>query len=440
MSKVMEFEIKNEQAAAIDIGSRQIFVSWDGITTAVYESFTQGYQACIADLKQYGVKKVCMEATGVYWIALHHMLEKAGFDVCLVNPKEVKQVQGRKTDVSDTCWMYQMFSAGLVRRSYVPKDLLKELRMLIREREDIISMGSSYINKMQKALELMNIKLTEVISQINGVSGLRIIEAIIAGERDAHKLLSLCHRSIIENKAEQIIKALEGDYNETWLFLLEQNLKLWRYHEQQLGIIDARIEKILELLQQDKQTVEITRKPKAIRHHAPKIKNLHQTLLNIYGVDANCIPGITNYSLLKLLAEVGTDMSRFPTVKHFVSWCGLAPGHNQSGTKHKKSKYKNRSNTGQVFREMAWGMINSKHIAIGAFIRRLRGRKDAAVAIKAGARKIAEAFYNLLTKGVDYVEQGARKYEQQLKEKQRSYLEKMAKQHGLALVDIQAVA
>jgi len=435
MSNVISFEVKNEQAAAIDIGSRHIFVSWDGITSKSYESFTQGYSACIADLKQQGVKHVCMEATGVYWIALHHMLEKAGFDVCLVNPKEVKQLQGRKTDVSDSCWMYQMFSAGLVRRSYVPKDLLKELRMLIREREDIISMGSTYINKMQKALELMNIKLTEVISQINGASGIGVIKAIIAGERDAQKLLLLCHKTIKENKAEQVLKALEGDYNETWLFLLEQNLILWEFHQRQLDIIDARVQQILERLQQDKQIIEITGKPKPIRHHPPKIKNLHQTLLNIYGVNANCIPGITNYSLLKLLAEVGTDMSRFATVKHFVSWCGLAPGHNQSGTKRKKSKFKNRSNAGQIFRELAWGLMNSKYIAIGAFIRRLKGRKNSGIAIKAGARKIAEAFYNLLTRGVDYVEQGVRKYEQQLKEKQRLYLEKMAKQHGFKLVD-----
>lgn len=334
--------------------------------------------------------------------------------------------------------MYQMFSAGLVRRSFVPKDLLKELRMLIREREDTISMGSAYVNKMQKALEMMNIKLTEVISQINGVSGLRMIEAIIAGERDPHNLLLLCHSSIKNKKANEVLKALAGNYNETWLFLLEHNLTCWKFLEQQLDTVDARIEKILDQLQRGKN-VAIPGKAKPIRHHGPKINNLHQSLLNIYGVNANCIPGITNYSLLKLLGEVGTDMSRFSSVKHFVSWCGLAPGHNQSGTKRKKSKFKNHSNAGQIFRELAWGMMNSKYIAIGSFIRRLNGRKNAGVAIKAGARKIAEAFYNLLTKGVDYVEQGVKKYEQQLKEKQRRYLEKMAKQHGFKLVDKQQI-
>ncbi len=276
-----------------------------------------------------------------------------------------------------------------------------------------------------------------MISDIKGVSGLRVIEGIIDGERDAHKLLMLCHKSIRDKKAGQVLKALEGNYNETWLFLLSENLKLWKIHEKQLDIVDARIEKVLEHLQQDKQTVTMEGKPKTIRRHAPKIKNLHQALLNIYGVNANCIPGITNYSLLKLLGEVGTDMSRFPTVKHFVSWCGLAPGHNQSGTRSKKSKFRNRSNAGQIFRELAWGMMNSKYVAIGAFIRRLKVRKNPGVAIKAGARKIAEAFYNLLTKGVDYVEQGIRKYELQLQEKQRRYLEKIAKQYGYKLIENQ---
>lgn len=175
MSKVITFEEKNANAAAIDIGAKKIFVSCDGTTVKSYDTFTQSYRECIKDLKQQGIKRVCMEATGVYWIALYQMLEAAGMEVCLVNPKEVKQVKGRKTDVADACWIQKMFSAGLVRQSYIPEGKLKELRMLIREREDIITMGSTYVNKMQKALELMNIKLTEVISQINGVSGIALM-------------------------------------------------------------------------------------------------------------------------------------------------------------------------------------------------------------------------------------------------------------------------
>ncbi len=438
MSKVITFEEKNANAAAIDIGAKQIFVSCDGATVKSYDTFTQSYRQCIKDLKQQGVERVCMEATGVYWISLYQMLEAAGMKVCLVNPKEVKQVRGRKTDVADACWIQKMFSAGLVRQSYIPEGKLKELRMLIREREDIITMGSTYVNKMQKALELMNIKLTEVISQINGVSGIALIEAILKGERDREVLLSLCHTSIKNKKAEQVMNALEGDYNESWLFLLSQSLKLWKIHEQQLLIVDARIELLLTDLEKGKAFVYSDRKVKPIRHHKPEIKELHQKLLNIYGVDANCLPGVTDYSLLKLLGETGTDLSsRFPTKKHFTSWCGLAPGKNQSGSRSKKSKTKNHSNAGQMFREIAQSLLNSKYIAIGAFIRKLKNRKDSRIAIKAGARKIAEAFYNLMTKGADYVEQGVRAYEQQLKEKEQKYLQKLALKHGLKVVEIQ---
>lgn len=437
MSKVIEFEQKNANAAAIDIGAKKIFVSADGLTVRSYDTFTAGYRQCIESLLDQGVKRVCMEATGIYWIALHQMLEQAGMEVCLVNPKEVKQVKGRKTDVADACWMQKMFSAGLVRQSYIPAGKLKELRMMVREREDIISMGSTYVNKMQKALELMNIKLTEVISQINGVSGIRMIEAIINGQRDKEKLLALCHVSIREKKAQQVLNALEGHYNESWLFLLEQNLSLYKVHQQQLLIIDKRIEELLSDLQDGKEPVEDRYKAKPIRHHKPEIENLHQKLLNIYGADANCLPGVTDYTLLKLLGEVGTDLSRFVTVKHFVSWCGLAPGHNQSGCKSRKPKMKNHSNAGQIFREVAQALLNSKYIAIGSFIRKLKSRKDARIAIKAGARKIAEAFYNLLVKGAHYVEQGIAKYEQQLKEREQRLLQKLASKHGMKIVENQ---
>lgn len=437
MSKVVTFEEKNANAAAVDIGAKKIFVSCDGDTVKSYDTFTVGYRECISDLKQQGIERVCMEATGVYWIALYQMLEAAGMEVCLVNPKEVKQVKGRKTDVADACWIQRMFRAGLVRQSYIPDGKLKELRMMIREREDSIRMGSCYVNKMQKALELMNIKLTEVLSDIKGSSGIGMIEAILRGERNKEVLLSICHKSIRDKKSQEVLKALEGDYNDSWLFLLEQNLKFWRFHEQELQVIDARIALLLSELEKGKPFIQSTAKAKPIRRHKPDIKDLHQKLLNIFSTDANCLPGVTDYSLLKLLGETGSDMSRFPTVKHFVSWCGLAPGQNQSGSRRKKSKAKNSSNAGQIFREIAQSLMNSKYIAIGTFIRKLKNRKDSRIAIKAGARKIAAAFYNLLTKGVQYVEQGVKKYEQQLKEKEQKLLYKLALKHGMVVVENQ---
>ena len=435
MSKLIVFEQHNAHAAAIDIGAQKIFVSWDGVQAHPYNTFTADYRQCIADLKEQSVKCVCMEATGVYWISLYGMLEDAGMEVCLVNPKEVKQVKGRKTDVKDCCWMQKIFSAGLIRQSYIPSGKLKQLRMLMREREDIISMGSAYVNKMQKALELMNIKLTEVISQIHGASGIRMIEAIINGERDRENLMALCDQRIKKNKAEEVLKALEGTYDETWLFLLEQNFKMYQLHQQHLLTVDKKIEEVLDELQKGRQTVKSSHHIKAIRHHKPAISDLHQKLLNIYGVEANCLPGVTDYTLLKLLGEVGADMSRFPTAKHFVSWCQLAPSHNQSGSSSRRLRLRNGSKAGQIFREIAQGLINSKQLAIGAFIRRIRGRKDSKIAIKAGARKLAINFYNLLTKGKAYVEKGVTMYQQHLQEQERRYLDKLAKKHGLQLVN-----
>ncbi|TAE51775.1 MAG: IS110 family transposase [Cytophagales bacterium] len=431
MSETIAFSKVHKRAAAIDIGASKIYVSPDGEEVLVYETFTADYRRCVADLQTYGIDQVCMEATGVYWIALYDMLDSAGIKVCLVNPKEVKQVKGRKTDTKDCRWIQKVFSAGLVRESYVPTGKLREIRMMVRERQDIISMGSSYVNKLQKYLELMNIKLTGVLSQINGVSSIKMIEAIIAGERDAKKLLMLCSKSIIENKSEQVLKALEGNYNESTLFMLEQTLKMWKLHEAQVLVIDKKIEELLNDLEQGKPTIEAKSKPKAIRHHAPKIEDLHQKLINIYGVDGNILSGINNYTMLRLLGEVGTDMSRFPSEKHFVSWLQLSPNLHQSGKGFRQVKIRAGSKAGQIFREVAFGLLNSKDVAIGAFMRKLKSRKDSKTAIKAGARKLALSFFYLLTKGGEYVEIGVKKYQELLMDREKKYLQNLAKKHNM---------
>jgi transposase len=435
MAKVITFERVNPNAAAIDIGAQKVFMSPDGNNVHCYETFTVDYRRMIGDLHAHGIERICMEATGVYWIALYEMLEASGIEVCLVNPKEVKQVKGRKTDPKDCRWIQKMFSAGLVRQSYVPAGKLKELRMVVREREDIISMGSTYVNKMQKCLELMNIKLTEILAQIHGASGIRMIEAIIAGQRDPQQLLLLCDKRIIKHKSEEVLKALEGNYNESWLFLLEQNLNMWQLHEQRVLIIDKKIEELLSALEFGKPDIEGSIPPKPIRHHAPKVQDLHQKLLNIYGADPVSISGINDYTLLRLLGEVGSNMERFPTVKHFVSWCQLSPMQDQSGKMRRRVKVRNGSKAGQIFRDVAHGLLNSKHIAIGAFMRRLRAKKDSRVAVKAGARKLAEAFYNLLTKGAAYVEQGVKRYEEQIRHRELLHLERLAKKHDMQLIN-----
>lgn len=439
MSENVIFEKVNPQSAGIDIGSEKIFVSTTGEDCLTYETFTRDYLQCINDLKEKGIKRVAMEATGVYWIGLYDLMEKAGIEVCLVNPKETRQVKGRKTDVKDCQWIQKMFSAGLLRQSYIPAGPLKELRMLVRERQDLIEMGSTYINKMQKYLELMNIKLTNVLSQTRGKSSLRIIEAIISGERNPEKLLKLCDKRIINSKSEKVLKALEANYNPTFIFMLQQNLMLWKIHEEQILNIDKKIEEVLCQLENGKEEIDDIGPEKPIRHHRPHIDDLHKKLTKIYGVDLNPIPGINDYTLLRLLGEIGTDMSRFPNKKNFVSWCQLSPGWNQSGKISKKPKIKSGSKAGQIFREVAQGLINSKYIAIGAFMRRLRSKKGPSIAIKAGARKIAEALYNLLTHGAGYIEQGVKNYEEQLKLREFKSLKIIAKKFNINITENQYI-
>ena len=304
---------------------------------------------------------------------------------------------------------------------------------MVREREDIIEMGSTYVNKMQKALELMNIKLKNVLSQIHGVSGLRMIEAILKGERDPEKLLSLCYTSVIKNKSEEVKKALEGNYNESWLFLLSQNLKMWKQHQAHLLAIDKKIEDLLEALTLDREIITSEVKEKPIRHHKPEIAGLHQKLLNLYGVNVSTLSGLTDYSALRLVGETGFDLSKFPSVKHFISWCRLSPRNSQSGKMNRRLRSKTSSKAGQIFREAAQTLIQSKKTAIGAFMR-IRSKKGAPVAIKAGARKLAAAYYNIVTKGQEYVEQGLRKYEEKNREREIRLLSLLADKHNMSLI------
>ena len=427
------FETVHSQGAGIDIGTEKIFVSTDGVSVVHFDTFTADYLRCVQYLKEKSIKQVAMEATGVYWIALYELLERHGIEVCLVNPKEVKQVKGRKSDVKDCQWIQKLFSAGLLRQSYIPSGKLKELRMLVREREDVIEMGSCYVNKMEKALELMNIKLKNVISQLHGVSGLRMIEAILKGERNTEKLLALCDSRIIKNKSEKVKKALEGHYNETWLFLLEQNLHMWKQHQEHLLVIDKKIETLLSELNEGTPSIISEAKEKPIRHHKPNIEQLHQKILNLYGVNVSTLSGLTDYSLLRLVGETGPELSRFPTAKHFVSWCQLSPRNSQSGKISRKIKLKNKSKAGQVFREAAQSLMQSKKIAIGAFMRRIRSKKGAFIAIKAGARKIATAYYNLITKGIEYVEKGIQDYQAKIQARELKLLELLARKHQIQL-------
>ena len=435
MAKVINFEEIHANGAGIDIGSRGVFVSIDGEQVVTFKTFTSDYHLCCKYLKENGIDSVAIEATGVYWMSLYAMLEEYGITVCLVHPQEVQQVKGRKSDPKDSRWIQKMYSAGLLRESIVAKGQLKDLRIMIRERLDLIEMGSTYVNKMQKYLELMNIKLRNVISQIHGVSGLRVIRAIISGECDPEKLVLLCHESIQRKKREDVIKSLEGNYHESYILLLKENLRLWEEHQASIRYIEQQIEKLLEELNKDNTHIEVTSQSKPARHHQPSINELHTKMVQMYGgINLTTIAGINDSTMLRLLGEVGNDMSRFPTKKHFISWLGLSPKNKQSGKMKKRLKCP-ATNAGLIFRQSAQSLSISKDNAIGVFINRLKGRKGSKVAIKAGARKIAEAYYDALTKGIDYVEQGARVYKEHLQKRELYILNKLAKKYNYKIAN-----
>ena len=275
MKKEIIFEQVYESAAGIDIGNEMIYVSVDGVKVESFGTCTADYRKCIEYLFSEKVVRVGMEATGVYWIAFYNMLEAAGIKVSLINPTEIKQRKGKKTDVSDCKWIQKIFSAGLTKESFIPEGKLYEVRFLVRERLDIIDMGATYVMKMHKCLELMNIKIGHAISQIHGASGIKILKAIIGGERDAEKLLSLCDSRIIKNKGEQVKKSLEANYNDTWLFMLSKNIELWEEHEKRIAQIDEKIATLLNELTKEKELVDYKpNKEKSVRHHKPKIDGL----------------------------------------------------------------------------------------------------------------------------------------------------------------------
>lgn len=404
-----------ENAAGIDIGAKKVFVSIEGQEVKSFFTFTEDLDQVRDYLLKHKIETVAMEATGVYWNILYEILDEAGVDVWLVDGRQTKQVPGRKTDVKDCQWIQQLHSYGLLNRCYVVESDVKELRSYQRLREDHIRSASMHINHMQKALTEMNIRLTEVLSQIHGTSGLAIIEAILKGERNKEKLLKMCHSSIIKNKKDEVLKSLNGKYTQAGLFALQQALDSYNFYQNQIQQCDQMLDKVIKRMGEGgtDQKQQIPRKP--IRHNKPDINNLGISLIKIFGgKDATVLSGITDYTWMQLLSETGNELTRWPTEKHFTSWLGLSPGQHSSGKTKKNKRKAGRPKAGQIFRQIAQSLITSKHIALGAFGRKLRARKGPSIAIKSMARKLAVLYWRVMVKGLEYVENGIQKYEEQL--------------------------
>jgi transposase len=284
----------------------------------------------------------------------------------------------------------------------------------------------------------MNIRLPEVLSQVHGVSGMSMITAILAGERDADKLVAVCHKSVREKKSAELLKALQGHYTPQGLFALNQAYQAYTFYQGQIFDCDKQIQNVLERINKDKYLPRETStgKRKAIRHNKPQIKDLGAHLLKLFGGrDATKLPGITDYNWLQLFTELGADLSKWPSEKHFTSWLGLSPGQHDSG-KSKKSKSKGKPKVGHIFKEIAHGLLNSKYIGWGGFARRLRGRKGPAIAIKATARKLAVQYWRLMNKGTEFVEKGLEAYESLVKQQKQKHLQKLALELNVQLVPL----
>lgn len=427
-----------KNAAGIDIGAKKVFVYVEGQEVRSFYTFTEDFEALCIYLHNHKVETVAMEATGVYWSILYELLEEAGIDTWLVDGRQTKQVPGRKTDVKDCQWIQELHSLGLLNRCFVAKDYVKELRSYHRLREDHIRSGSMHINHMQKALTEMNIRLKEVLSQIHGVSGLKIIEAILKGERNKNNLLNLCDIKIIKNKKKEVLKSLNGRYTNAGLFALQQAFDGYSFYQKQINQCDKEIGKIIHKMGRGGKDENLPAKRKPIRHNKPEVDDLGANLIDIFeGKDATVISGITDYTWMQLLSEVGTDLSRWPTEKHFTSWLGLAPGQHWSGKMRRSKRKQGHPKAGQIFRQIAQGLLASKTIALGSFGRRIRSKKGPKKAIKAMARKLAELYWRVMVKGIEYVEFGVKKYEEQLLTQKRKTVQRLAKELNLQLTYIQ---
>lgn len=434
-----EFELAFPNAAGIDIGSASHFVAVpaDRADESVreFKSFTDDLESLAEWLKACDIDTVAMESTGVYWIPLYELLESRGFDVYLVNARHVKNVSGRKSDVLDCQWLQQLMSYGLLSGAFRPKDEICALRSLTRQRDMLIKYQSQHIQHMQKALAQMNVQLGNVISDINGLTGQNIIRAIIAGERDPAKLAKLRHERIRATEID-IAKSLKGNWREEHLFALKQAMELHDAYQTAINDCDRQIQAQLERLY--RHEAPPTPERKRGRRTDPHRFDLRTALLRTCGVDLTRINGVETTTALKVVAEVGPDLSRFKSAKHFASWLGLCPGTKISGGKVLSGASKRTANRlAQALRMAAFALSRSQS-ALGAYYRRLSGRLDKPKAITATAHKLARLIYTLLTKGTDYVDKGQDYYEERYRQRVVHHLNRRAASLGFTLTPIES--
>jgi transposase len=429
--------ITHPNAAGIDIGSASHFVAVppdrDDEPVREFPSFTVDLIALADWLTACGVDTVAMESTGVYWIPLFELLESRGFTVLLVNARHVKNVSGRKSDVLDCQWLQQLMTYGLLSGAFRPPEQICMLRSLWRQRAMLLRSQGRHVQHMQKALTQMNIQLTNVLSDIVGESGQKILRAILAGERDA-QVLGKLKNVRVRASVDEIAKSLQGNWRAEHLFELKQALGAFDFVGSQLAECDREIEQqMLVLKAYDGDPAKGKKRGRA--RNAPKF-DLRTQLFQMCGVDLTRIDGVDVTTALAVVSEVGSDLSKFPTVKHFTSWLGLCPGTKISGGKVLSAKTKRCVNRAAQALRMAAAALRSSKSALGAYFRRMCSRMDKPKAVTAAAHKLARLIYTMLTKGEQYTDQGQDYFEERYRERVLRALSQRAAKMGMQMVPI----
>ena len=427
--------LTHPNAAGIDIGSASHFVAVppdrDDEPVREFASFTADLSRLADWLDACNVDTVAMESTGVYWIPLYELLELRGFTVLLVNARHVKNVSGRKSDVLDCQWLQQLMSYGLLHGAFRPAEQVCVLRSLTRQRAMILRSQGRFVQHMQKALTQMNIQLANVISDVAGETGQKILRAIVAGERDGLALARL-KNSRIRASEDEIAQSLQGSWRAEHLFALKQALDAFDFCGTQLAECDAQIQAQLQALHV-REDEPAQGKKRGRARNAPKF-DLRTQLFQMCGVDLTRIDGIDVTTALVVLSEVGADMSKFPSDKHFASWLGLCPGTKITGGKVMSGKTKRCANRAAQALRLAAAALRSSQSALGAYYRRMCARMDKPKAVTAAAHKLARLIYAMLTRGQEYTDQGQDYFEERYRQRVLHNLAQKAKAMGMQLV------
>ncbi len=435
-----KLKIVHNRAAGIDVGSTfHVAAVPEELCpepVQTFESFTGDLYRLADWLIEIGVTTVAMESTGIYWIPVFDILEAHGLEVFLVNARHVKNVPGRKTDVNDAQWLQQLHQYGLLRGSFHPAQDWSALRAYLRQRERLLEYAAAHIQHMQKALMQMNLQLHHVVSDITGVTGMKIMRAIAAGQHDPAELAT--YRDARCKASEETIRnALTGHYRREHVFALRQALELYDSYQERIEACDQEIKSTLESLQDEDVSIEAmpAARYKTRQSNEPKFE-VREVLFRVLGVDLSQIHGFSAYTALKLIGECGTDMSRWPTAKHFTSWLTVAPGNKISGGKVLSTKTQRSANrAAKIFRLSAVN-VGRTNTALGAFYRRMASRIGVAKAVTATARKLAVLFYNTLRYGMVYEDPGVSYYEERYRQRVVKGLRRRAKEFGYELTEV----